>query len=73
MQLSLQPRPRGSVSGVCTDDAPVPGLGRSLPCAAAQRPMILISTIRHGAIAVGITAAVAVGVYLAVLLSLFDL
>jgi hypothetical protein len=41
--------------------------------AGALGPMILISTIRHGAIAVGITAAVAVGVYLAVLVSLFDL
>jgi hypothetical protein len=35
--------------------------------------MNLVSTIRRGAIALGITAMVAVGVYLAVLLSLFDL
>jgi hypothetical protein len=35
--------------------------------------MNLIPAIRGGAIAVGITVAVTVGVYLAVLLSLFDL
>jgi hypothetical protein len=35
--------------------------------------MNLVSTVRHGAIALGITVTVAVGVYLAVLPSLFDL
>jgi hypothetical protein len=34
--------------------------------------MNLVSTVRHGAIALGITVTVAVGVYLAVLLSPFD-
>jgi hypothetical protein len=48
-------------------------LRRSLPRAAAQGKMSLVSTIRHGAIAPGITVAVAVGVYLAVLVNLFDL
>jgi hypothetical protein len=48
-------------------------LRRSLPRAAAREKMSFVSTIRHGAITPGITVAVAVGVYLAVLLNLFDL
>jgi hypothetical protein len=35
--------------------------------------MKLISIARHGAIVVAVTLALALGVYLAVLLSLFDL
>jgi hypothetical protein len=35
--------------------------------------MNLISIVRHGVILVGVTLAVAMGVYLSVLLSLFDL
>jgi hypothetical protein len=35
--------------------------------------MKFISIARHGAIVVGVTLVLAIGVYLAVLLSLFDL
>jgi hypothetical protein len=45
----------------------------ALARAEAQGKMSLVSTIRHGAIALGITVAVAVGTYLAVLFSLVDL
>ena len=73
MRLSRSPLLTGSASRACIEDVPVPGLRRPLPRAAAHGKMSLVSTIRHGAIALGITVTVAVGVYLAVLLSLFDL
>jgi hypothetical protein len=73
MRLSRPPLLPGKASRACTEDVRIPELRRWLPPAAAQRKMNLVSTIRRGAIALGITAMVAVGVYLAVLLSLFDL
>lgn len=72
MRLFPSPLLMGSASRACTEDVPVPGLRRPLPGAAAQGKMSLVSTIRHGAIALGITVTVSVGVYLAVLFSLFD-
>ena len=73
MPLSRPPLLMGKASRACTEDVRIPELRRWLRPASAQGKMNLVSTVRHGAIALGITVTVAVGVYLAVLLSLFDL
>jgi hypothetical protein len=72
MPLFLSPRLGGRASRACTEDVRLPGLTCRCPRAAARGRMNLVWTVRHGAIALGITVTVAVGVYLAVLLSLFD-
>jgi len=57
-----------NVSRRCTDERSCVRQARTNGCV----DMNAISTLRHGAIFVGVTLAVAIGLYLAVLLSLFD-